>query len=76
MRISDDCILIDVGLGAVRRMVEIGEDPRDVHTLLIPHMHSDHSIDLGHFIITRWILFNTQPLTLIGPPGLRDGARF
>ncbi len=42
------------------------------NTVLITHMHSDHTIDLGHFLITRWILFNEQPLTLVGPPGLRE----
>lgn len=72
VRIGDDRILIDVGNGAVRRLVEAGESARDVHTVLITHMHSDHSIDLGHFLITRWILFNTEPLTLVGPPGLRE----
>jgi len=72
VRIGDDRILIDCGTGAVRRLVEAGENPRDVHTLLVTHMHSDHTIDLGHFIITRWILFNERPLALVGPPGLRE----
>lgn len=72
VRIGDDRILVDCGNGAVRRMVEAGESPRDVHTVLITHMHSDHSIDLGHFLITRWILFNQRSLRLVGPPGLRE----
>jgi ribonuclease Z len=72
VRVGDDRVLIDCGTGAVRRLVEAGESPRDVHTVLITHMHSDHSIDLGHFLITRWILFNERPLTLVGPPGLRE----
>ena len=72
VRVGDDRILIDCGNGAVRRMVEAGERPRDVHTLLVTHMHSDHTIDLGHFIITRWIQWSEKPLTLVGPPGLRE----
>jgi ribonuclease Z len=72
VRVGDDRILIDCGTGAVRRLVEAGESPRDVHTVLITHMHSDHSIDLGHFLITRWIMFNERPLALVGPPGLRE----
>ena len=72
VRVGDDRILIDIGSGVVRRLVAAGESPRDVHTVLVTHMHSDHTIDLGHFIITRWILFNERPLTLVGPPGLRE----
>ncbi len=72
VRVGDDRILIDCGTGVVRRLVEAGESPRDVHSVLITHMHSDHTIDLGHFVITRWIQFNQQPLSLVGPPGLRE----
>ena len=72
VRIGDDRILIDVGTGVLRRLAEAGESARDVHTILLTHMHSDHVIDLGHFLITRWILFTERPLTLVGPPGLRE----
>ncbi|MHB8619061.1 MAG: MBL fold metallo-hydrolase, partial [Chloroflexota bacterium] len=67
-----DRILVDCGTGAVRRLVEAGHQPRDIELLFVTHMHSDHSIDLGHFLITRWIQFPTRPLTLVGPPGLRE----
>lgn len=72
VRVGEDRILIDCGTGLVRRLVEAGESPRDVHSVLITHMHSDHVIDLGHFLITRWIQFNERPLSLIGPPGLSE----
>jgi ribonuclease Z len=72
VRVGDDRILVDCGTGAVRRLVEAGESPSDVHTVLITHMHSDHSIDLGHFLIARWTLFSQQPLRLVGPPGLSE----
>jgi len=72
VRVGDDRILVDCGTGAVRRLVEAGENPRDVHTVLLTHMHSDHSIDLGHFLIARWTLWSQRPLLLVGPPGLRE----
>jgi len=53
-------------------LVEAGRRVPDVHLLFITHMHSDHSIDLGHFIITRWIQFPAKPLTPVGPLGLRE----
>lgn len=72
VRIGDDRLLVDCGSGAVRRLVEAGHQPSDVDLVFITHMHSDHTIDLGHFIITRWIQFPMTGLTLIGPPGLRE----
>ncbi len=72
VRIGDDRLLVDCGSGAIRRLVEAGHRAADVDLVFITHMHSDHTIDLGHFIISRWIQFPTTGLTLIGPPGLRE----
>lgn len=72
LHVGAEHVLVDCGTGAVRRMVEAGYQPREVHTVLVTHMHSDHSIDLGHFLITRWIQFPSTGLTLIGPSGLRE----
>jgi ribonuclease Z len=72
IQVGDDRLLVDCGSGAVRRLVEAGHEPRDVGKVFVTHMHSDHTIDLGHFIITRWIQFPTSSLTLIGPVGLRE----
>lgn len=72
VQMGDDSVLVDCGTGAVRRLVEAGRRATDVNLIFITHMHSDHSIDLGHFVITRWIQFPSGPLTLVGPPGLRE----
>ncbi len=72
LRIAGESILVDCGTGAVRRLIEAGHSLAGVNQVFITHMHSDHSIDLGHFIIARWTVWPTRPLTLIGPPGLRE----
>src|SRR5580704_13710363 len=53
-------ILVDVGPGAFLRMGELNIDLRKVETVLLTHLHIDHSGDLPAF-------FNTRALTADGP---------
>ena len=62
-------LLVDCGSGVVRRMVEAGIAPERVDYLFITHHHSDHNIDLGHLLISGWVLGRRTPLTVVGPPG-------
>ena len=50
---GDTTILVECGSGVVRRLVEAGHSPGDIHHLFLSHLHSDHFIDLGHFLISR-----------------------
>ncbi|MFI5266942.1 MAG: MBL fold metallo-hydrolase [Chloroflexota bacterium] len=72
VELANDRVVVDCGTGTVRRLVEAGRRVPDLNLEFITHMHSDHSIDLGHFIITRWIQFPSKPLTIVGPLGLRE----
>jgi ribonuclease Z len=63
--------LVDCGNGAVRRMTEAGLDP-NVDYLFITHLHSDHTIDLAHVLITGWIEYRKQPWRIVGPAGTRE----
>ena len=67
IRAGDHHILVDCGSGAVHQLVQGGVGPADVHHVLITHHHSDHYIDLDHFIITRWIFGDDRPLHVYGP---------
>ncbi len=69
VRLGEEFILIDCGSGVVLRLVEAGISPGAVHTLLLTHLHSDHFIDLGHFLVQRWIKGDDRPLDLVGPRG-------
>ena len=64
-------ILVDCGSGTVAQLVKSGRSPVEIDDLFLTHLHSDHYIDLDHFIITRWILGATRPLTIHGPHGLK-----
>ena len=65
-------LLVDCGSGVVRRMVEAGIAPERVDYLFITHHHSDHNIDLGHLLISGWVLGRRTPLTVVGPPGTAE----
>ena len=62
---------VDCGSGIVARMVEAGVQPDEVDHLFITHLHSDHYIDLGHFIVCRWIYGDDAPWHIYGPAGIR-----
>jgi len=64
-------ILVDAGPGAFLRIGELGIDLEKVDTVLLTHLHIDHSADLAAF-------FNDRALTANGPITYRifgpDGA--
>ena len=60
-------VLVDCGSGTVNQLLQTGVLPTQINHILITHHHSDHYIDLDHFIITRWIMGADQPLHLYGP---------
>ncbi|MDE2837297.1 MAG: MBL fold metallo-hydrolase [Chloroflexota bacterium] len=72
LRIGGDSVLVDTGNGCVRRMVEAGEDTTDLDYIFLTHMHSDHTIDLAHVLITGWIRYRKRPFTVIGPARTKD----
>ena len=68
---GDNRFLIDCGSGVVHQMVQVGVSPIDIDHLLLTHLHSDHFIDIGHFIVTRWIVGDDRVLNVYGPEGTR-----
>ena len=71
VRAGETKIMVECGSGTVRRLVEAGHSPGDIHHLFLSHLHSDHFIDLGHFIVSRWIMGDDRPLHLFGSEGLQ-----
>src|SRR5439155_276505 len=63
--------LVDAGSGVGAQLVRAGIRPYDWPRVLITHHHSDHTIDLGHLLITRWIVGQNAPLEVWGPAGTR-----
>lgn len=64
--------LVDAGPGIVRRAAAsqvAGLEPRNLRTLFLTHLHSDHTVGLPDVILSGWTLERTEPLDVYGPPG-------
>lgn len=69
-------LLMDPGPGALVRLVRCGDAPGgvdQVHTVLLSHLHPDHTSDLVAllFALHSPLPVSEAPLRLFGPPGLK-----
>ncbi len=75
LRIGETQVLLDIGFGAIRRMLEAGIDHREIDYVFCSHRHPDHVADLGPLLMALRHTPGYQrqkPLTLIGPSGFRQ----
>src|SRR5258708_37933227 len=65
-------ILVDAGPGMFVRMGELNINLEPVDTLLLTHMHIDHSGDLPGFFKPKSVTAraSTIPFEVFGPPGV------
>ena len=63
-------IVVDCGLGVSRGLIDQGMQLRDLSTIFITHLHSDHYLELGPLIHTAWTAGLKTPVDVWGPPGL------
>ena len=67
--------IVDAGAGVVHRANEAfqngvpGLEPKNLATVFLTHLHTDHTVGLPDLIFTPWVLERTQPLTIMGPQG-------
>ncbi|MCB0976452.1 MAG: ribonuclease Z [Acidimicrobiales bacterium] len=62
--------LVDAGRGVLMRLAAAAVAPGMLTSVLLTHLHSDHTTDLGDVITTRWVLgFPAEPLVIVGPVG-------
>ena len=68
-------ILLDAGPGAILRIGELRVDLEKVDTVLLTHLHIDHSGDLPGFFNAR-ALTSDEPIAyrVFGPDGSSDGS--
>src|SRR6266850_6218863 len=66
-----DRFLVDAGSGVGVQLVQAGVRPYDWPPVFITHHHSDHVIDLGHLLVTRWITGQNAPFEVWGPAGTK-----
>jgi ribonuclease BN (tRNA processing enzyme) len=65
--------LIDCGASSLVAMRKFGIDPNRIHTVFVSHLHGDHFGGLPFLVLDgQFYSRRTAPLTLVGPPGLRE----
>src|SRR4029077_45073 len=62
--------VIDAGDGVSRRLIRLGVNFRDIDSIFITHLHSDHTAGLGALMM--WLDDRGDPAKVVGiygPPG-------
>jgi ribonuclease Z len=68
-----ETLLFDAGRGALQRLNQLKPPLKEVRTLFLTHLHSDHLVGLPDLWLTGWL--NGRPLVPMrvwGPLGTRD----
>jgi ribonuclease BN (tRNA processing enzyme) len=67
---SDKHFLVDAGYGASNQLLKAGINPREIKNVLFTHLHTDHTLDYGYFLIVGWH-DGRRELNLVGPPSTK-----
>ncbi|WP_232631809.1 MBL fold metallo-hydrolase [Methylobacterium sp. Leaf118] len=71
--LGDGAFLIDCGASALIAIRRFGIDPNGIRTVFLTHLHGDHFGGLPWLILDGQLVSGrTEPLTLVGPKGLRE----
>ena len=70
LSLGGERIVVDCGLGVARGLVDQGMALKDLSTIFVTHLHSDHYLELGPLLHTAWTAGLDAPVTVWGPEGL------
>ncbi|OZA08252.1 MAG: MBL fold metallo-hydrolase [Rhodobacterales bacterium 17-64-5] len=70
LRLAGRQIVVDCGLGVTRALVDQGVALKDLSTIVITHLHSDHYLELGPLLHTAWTAGLKTAVDVHGPTGL------
>lgn len=70
VRYEGKCILIDCGEGTQIALKSAGHTFKPIDIICFTHYHADHISGLPGFLLSMGNAGRTEPLELIGPPGL------
>jgi ribonuclease BN (tRNA processing enzyme) len=66
-------VLLDCGATSLMGMSRLRLDPNEIDAILITHLHGDHFSGLVYWLMhSHYVSGRTQPLTIVGPDGLRE----
>ncbi len=72
---TDEKILVDIGPGTIRRLLEVGVVIDEVDAIMLTHFHPDHSAELPAFIFSTKYpapMRREKSIRLIGGTGVRN----
>lgn len=70
---AQDCFILDCGASSLTALKAARISPNDITKIFITHLHGDHFGGIPFFILDAQLVSKrTQPLTIIGPPGLEE----
>ena len=72
VRRGGDRLLFDCGEGTQRQLLRSSVGLVDLHEIFLTHFHADHYLGLPGMLKTFALRGREVPLTIYGPPGLRD----
>src|SRR6266540_1535336 len=65
-------VLLDCGASSLIGMRRLGLAPASIDAVLVSHLHGDHFGGIPFLILDQQFARRERPLTLAGPPGLRE----
>ena len=65
---GESSVLVDCGDGAYRQLLRSGREPAEVRSVLLTHLHSDHTLGYGAFVLGGWARGRGE-LQVWGPEG-------
>lgn len=70
--IIDDNILIDIGPGTVKQLIKENYDLKQIDTILLTHLHSDHILDFPTYIVNIEVLGIKHKIDIYSPKGTKE----
>lgn len=70
--IGDEILLFDCGERTTVNLVRAGINPINVDYLFFTHLHWDHIVDYGYFVISTWNCGRKKILKVFGPRGTKN----
>jgi ribonuclease Z len=65
-------IVFDAGQGCMGRLTEMEAPYKQISTVFLTHLHSDHMSGLGEIINNTWVMGRSEKMKVYGPPGTKS----
>lgn len=71
----DNNILVDCGIGSIKRFQQSGVKFKEINTFFITHLHFDHIFDISGFLYSQSLTSNEykslETINIFGPKGIK-----